>query len=399
MKKFPEKKQRYVVILIIIFVIINSYQSGIFAVKPDKAVPKAPIGFKISETKIVGYYAAWAAYSCFYPDRIDAGKLTHINYAFANIGCDLRITPGYPDVDFENFAKLNELKKKYPGLKTIISVGGWAWSGRFSDAALNNASRTAFADSCVEFIVKYGFEGVDIDWEYPVGGGLNTNVSRPEDKQNFTLLMKKLREKLDARGMKDGKHYILSFAGAGAETYISNTELNILEKYVDYGNIMTYDVHGSWDKYTDFNAPLFPNKDVSPQFKWSVDQSVNMWLNAGFPADKIVMGVPFYGHIYSGVADINNGLYQRYKGSSSINYSDIAAYYLKKPEFTRYFHTQSKVPWLFNGNTFISYDDEESIYLKAGYIRSKGLGGAMIWELSQDPNRILLNALFYGLQG
>lgn len=352
----------------------------------------------IKENKVVGYYAAWSAYSGFTPDKLDASKLTHINYAFANIGSDLKIALGYPDIDLANFNKLNALKQTYPKLKTIIAVGGWSWSGKFSDVALTEESRTAFADSCVDFIVKHGFDGVDIDWEYPVSGGMSTNIRRPEDKQNFTLLLKKLREKLDARGAIDGKQYILSFAGASGTWYTNNTELGTLHQYVDYGNIMTYDIHGTWDKYTDFNAPLYSNTDVSPQYKWSVDASINAWLKAGFPAEKLVMGVPFYGHKYNSVVNANNGLYQTHTGGSSLTYANIEANYLNAPGYVRYFHSESMIPWLFNGTTFISYEDEQSMGLKAQYIKSKGLGGAMIWELSQDPNKVLLNALHNGLK-
>jgi len=349
-------------------------------------------------TKIVGYYAAWAAYSGFTPDRIDAGKLTHINYAFANIGSDLKIALGYPDIDPANISKLNALKQINPNLKTLISVGGWSWSGRFSDVALTEISRTAFADSCIDFIVKYGFNGIDIDWEYPVAGGLSTNVRRPEDKNNFTLLMQKLRERMDARGIIDGKYYILSFSGAAGSWYSNNTELGILHQYVDYANVMTYDIHGPWYAYTDFNAPLYNNSDISPQFKWSVDTSINTWLKAGFPKEKLIMGVPFYGYIYKAVANINKGLYQKYSGSSSISYENIAGNYLNAPGYIRYFHSDSMVPWLFNGSTFITYEDEQSMGLKAQYIKSKGLAGAMIWELSQDPDKVLLNALYQGLK-
>jgi chitinase len=109
------------------------------------------------------------------------------------------------------------------------------------------------------------------------------------------------------------------------------------------------------------------------------------------------MGVPFYGYIYKAVANANNGLYQTYSGCSSISYANIAANYLNAPGFVRYFHNESMVPWLFNGSTFITYEDEQSIGLKAQYIKSRGLAGAMIWELSQDPDGILLNALNQGL--
>lgn len=365
---------------------------------PTPAPTAIPTPELSSETKVIGYYAAWAAYSGFTPDKLDAGKLTHINYAFANIGSDLRISLGYPDVDSANIAKLNALKQANPGLKSIISIGGWNWSGRFSDAALTEASRTAFTDSCVEFIVKYGFDGVDIDWEYPVSGGLSSNIRRPEDKTNFTLLMQKLREKLNIRSAIDGKQYILSFAGAAGSWYLNNIELSKLQAYIDYAQVMTYDFHGSWDSYTDFNAPLYDNGDISPQYKGSTDSGITAWIKAGLPAKQIVMGVPFYGYIYKAAADVNHGLYQTYSGSASISYANIAANYLKAPGYTRYFHPESLVPWLFNGSTFISYEDEQSMAYKAEYIKTRGLGGAMIWELSQDPDKVLLNALYNGLK-
>ncbi len=370
--------------------------SGAPAVEPSAAPATEPS--KGQAGKLVGYYAAWAAYYHFYPNQIDAGKLTHINYAFANIGTDLKLTLGYPDVDPENIKQLNSLKNTYPDLKTLISVGGWNWSGKFSDAALTEESRTTFADSCVDFMIKYGFDGVDLDWEYPVSGGLVGNAKRGEDKQNFTLLLKKIREKLDARGAADHKHYLLTIAGGADKSYINNVELSKLAQYLDYANIMTYDLHGYWDANTDLLAPLYENDDPSPQYKTSVDRAVTAWLNASFPAEKLVMGIPFYGYLYSSVRDLNNGLYQPFGGSSSIGYQDIKDRYLNKSGYTGHIHPQSKVPWLFNGTIFISYEDPQSIGHKSDYIKSKKLGGAMVWELSQDRGGELLNALYQGLK-
>ena len=341
-----------------------------------------------------GYYASWSAYSGYTPLNIPASKLTHINYAFANIGSDLKIALGDSVVDITNFAKLNELKKQYPNLKTLISVGGWEWSGKFSDVALTDVSRTIFADSVITFIKQYGFNGVDIDWEYPVAGGLSTNTNRPEDKTNFTLLLKKLREKLDYQGSLDGEKYLLSFAGGAGQFYVNNTELNLLSSYADYAVIMTYDIHGAWDTYTDFNAGLYTPNETSPQYKWSVDSSVKSWVANGFPASKIVMGVPFYGHVYYGVANVNNGLYKTFSNSISAPYDKIITDYLSTSGFTRFYHTDAKVPWLFNGSVFVSYDDEQSIAEKAKYIASNNLAGASAWELSQNKDGTLINVLY-----
>lgn len=370
-----------------------SSASNILTVTTTKTVQQPPAPTR----KIVGYYAGWAGYSGFTPDKIDAGKLTHINYAFANIGSNLKITVGDPGIDPSNFEKLKALKLQYPSIKTLISVGGWSWSGKFSDAALSDSSRTAFADSCVQFIKANGFDGVDLDWEYPVGGGLSTNICRPEDKQNFTLLLAKIREKLDAQGIIDGKRYLLTIAGGASQYYINNTELSILQQYLDFANIMTYDLHGTWDTYTDFNSSLYNNTDTSPQYKCSVDSAVNAWTKAGVPANKIVIGIPFYGYKYNSVINANNGLYQKFSGGSAVSYGSIAANYLSAAGYTRYYHSQSQVPWLFNGSTFITYDDQKSVEAKAGYVKTKGLGGAMLWELSQDPDKVLLNAVYNGL--
>jgi chitinase len=347
--------------------------------------------------KLVGYYAAWGAYYGYTPDRIDVTKLTHVNYAFAGIGKDLKITMGYPDKDPGNFKMLNELKKKNPELKTLISIGGWDGSGRFSDAALTDSTRTAFADSCVEFVKKYGFDGIDIDWEYPVSGGLPGNSRRSEDKHNFTLLLQKLREKLDEQGAADNRHYLLTMAAGAGSTYPKNIELSQIQKYLDYATIMTYDIHGMWDPYTDLLAPLYDNTDDSHQYKSSADSSIKIWESSGFPMDKLIMGIPFYGYQYSTVKNSNQGLYGMFSGAKPVNYNVIEKNFLNQKGYVRYFHSQSKVPWLYNGSTFISYEDPESIGIKTSYIKTKGLGGAMVWELSQDPDRVLLNALYDGL--
>ncbi len=391
------------ILLIIGVISINKRQSLMVSntetTKELETTTKALTPSKVVEVKsnrvkkIVGYYAAWASYSGYLPDKLNPNKVTHLNYAFANISDDLKITMGYPDIDPGNFKKLRQLKQENASLKTLISVGGWTWSGKFSDLALTEESRNSFADSCVDFIVEHGFDGVDIDWEYPVSGGLSTNSKRPEDRQNFTLLLKVLREKLDARSAIDQRQYLLTIAGAAGSSFTSNTEISSYHQYLDYANIMTYDIHGTWDKYTDFNAPLYQNGDHSQQYKWSVDAGVEEWIAKGFPKEKIVLGIPFFGHIYNQVSNVNRGLYQTYSDGRSITYGEIESKYLNKSEFTRYYHGESYVPWLFDGSTFISYEDEGSIEIKSQYVNTKGLGGAFVWELSQDPNQVLLDVI------
>lgn len=355
---------------------------------------------KIQENKesakqvIIGYYPAWKSYTGYTPEKIDISKLTHINYAFANIDDDYKIAMGYPDIDPINFKKFQELKKVNPDLKVLISVGGWNWSGRFSDMASTEESRTKFADSCAEFISKYGLDGVDLDWEYPVGGGMEGNSNSPQDKENFTLLLKNLREKLDGKGLKDNKEYLLTIAAGASNYYIKNTEVKEFHNYLNYVNIMTYDIHGPWEMYSDFNSPLYNND--TPQYKISIDSAVNSWIEAGLPADKLIVGIPFYGYKYSVPSNDNKGLYQKHTDGKAVSYKEIEKSYLNNPKFIKNFHNESLVPWLYDGNTFVSYDDAESISLKASYIKEKKLGGAMIWELSQDHEGKLLNSLYKG---
>lgn len=234
---------------------------------------------------------------------------------------------------------------------------------------------------------------MDIDWEYPTGNGLSTNIYRSSDKKNFRLLLKTLRSKLDAQGAKDNKHYILSFAGAANSAYASGVGLSEIAKTVDYGFIMTYDLHGGWDAYTDFNTHIYTPSGTSPQGKSSVDAAVRAWISNGFPASKLILGVPFYGYAYSGTANVGGGLWQHYSKCTTVGYDTIVSKYLTDKSFENQSSSSAKVPYLFYGSTFISFDDENSITLKAKYAVSKGLFGVGAWDISYDKNGKLINCI------
>lgn len=342
---------------------------------------------------LTAYYAGWAGYSGYSPDKINAPGLNVLNYAFASIGADNKVAVGDPDIDFKNFTKFQTLRNTYPNLKIVISIGGWDDSARFSDAALTPSSRTAFAESAVSFVKTYGFDGVDIDWEYPTGSGKTGNVHRSSDPENFRLLMKALRTSLDTQGAKDSKHYILSFAGGSSGQYANGIGLSSVAQTVDYGLIMTYDLQGPWCSYTDFNAALYMPSGASPQGKDSVDTSVRAWLNAGFPAGKLVMGVPFYGYAYQNVSSTNNGLWQKFSSGSAVGYDTIRTKYLSSSSWKSFYDSSAQVPWLYGSSVFISYDDASSIGAKARYAVSKGLLGVGAWELSFDRTAALLGSV------
>ena len=370
--------------------------------------------------RIIGYYTSWSIYArSYFVTDIPADELTHINYAFANVSAEGECLVGdewadtqyrYPtdpaDAPFlGNFHQLNVLKEQYPHLKTLISIGGWTWSDQFSDAALTAESREKFARSCVALMKQYGFDGLDIDWEYPVSVGLNPEIGRPEDSENFTLLLAELRAQLDAQGQQDGGiHYLLTIAAPAGSSEYSNIQLDQIHRYLDWINVMTYDFHGSWEATTNFNAPLYAASDDSnpEDAALNTDAAMKAYLAAGIPAEKLVVGVPFYGRGWSGVPDIQHGLFQSSTGlpggtweSGVFDYGDLEANYV--PTFARYWHDEAGVPWLYNADRqiMISYDDPESLRLKTEYVKNEGLGGIMFWELSGDTSAHALVKTLY----
>lgn len=343
---------------------------------PDKLPEKEPL--------LVGYYTGWSAYSGYTPDKVPADKLTHLHYAFAEIGSDNRIALTDRAQDLKNFEGLRALKKINPQLKTLISVGGWDGSARFSDAAADEKSRTAFAESCVSFIVEHGFDGVDLDWEYPVSGGKAGNRERPQDRENLTLLLKTLREKLDRQGEKDGQTYLLTMAAGVSSDYLKKIQPQQAAEYTDYIFLMAYDLHGPWDRYADLNAPLDRPLENSPQYKLSVKEGLENWLAAGVKAEKLVLGMPFYGYVYEGASK----LYDTYRSAKSVSFDQVKRDYLKEGSLLR--HPEGKVPYLIGPNFLLSYEDEASVTEKAKLAKEQKLAGVGVWALAQDREGLLL---------
>ncbi len=385
-------------------------------------------GLAEATPRVVGYYPAWGIYARnFEIADLPGNKLTHINYAFANLvgghcvlgdpwGDVQRHLPGDPwsgpgsDLPyFGNFHQLDLLQEAHPDLQTLISVGGWTWSGNFSDAALTPASRAQFATSCADFMETYSFDGIDIDWEYPGGGGLGSNTSRPEDTANFTLLLQAVRSELDARGAIAGRDYLLTIAAPAGPDKIANVEVEAIHPLLDFINVMTYDLNGAWTPLSNFNAPLYasPTDPTTPPGTHA-DAAIQTYLGRGVPSDKLVLGVPFYGRGVQGVANVNGGLFQSHTGppmgtwddgstgaTGMFDYADIAENYLGQPGVDAYRDADAGVPWLHAPATglFLSYDDPESLALKRDYVLANSLGGVMIWEMSSDLDDALLDAL------
>ncbi len=330
------------------------------------------------------------------PDEIDAARLTRINYAFANIQ-NGQIVGGFAH-DTENFATLIRLKARNPGLKVVISVGGWTWSGGFADMALTRQSRAKFIDSAARFLEAHRLDGIDIDWEYPGLPG-NGNTNRPEDKHNYTALLKELRQRFDKLQKPFGRHLLISVATGADKNFLEHTEMRKVARYVDSVNLMSYDYYEpDSDAITGNHAPLYT--DPADPKAVSADTSVNNYRRAGVPAEKIVLGVPFYGHAWSDVGPSNHGLFQPgHRGKLQANYKSIVDSLLGKG-FTRYWDSQASVPYLYNpaSRIFVSYEDAASIELKCQYVLRRKLGGIMFWDYGGDADGSLLKAIHAGFE-
>ena len=330
------------------------------------------------------------------PGQIGARTMNRINYAFAGI-VDGRMAASNA-YDAGNLKLLTALRGENPSLKVLISVGGWLGSGGFSDLALTAQSRAQFIDSVMGLLGQYDLDGLDVDWEYPGLAGAG-NKFRAEDKLNFTLLLKQLRVRFDAETRKTHKRLLLTIAAAASDEFLAHAEMGTAQQYLDAVNLMTYDAYepGS-EAITGNHAPLFP--DASDPRKESADRYVRELEAAGVPAAKIILGVPFYGHMWGQVANTNHGLFQPGKPvpNGIAPYSVITGSMLGHG-YVRFWDAQAKVPWLYSDQKqiFVSYEDPESLQGKCKYVLSRRLGGVMFWNYFDDPSGELLGTIDHAL--
>ncbi|MFE3515107.1 glycoside hydrolase family 18 protein [Streptomyces sp. NPDC059166] len=406
--------------------------------------------------RTVGYFTQWGVYGRdFQVKDLDtsgtAAKLSHINYAFGNVSAEGKCftgnvpgeadawadyarpldaagsVDGVADTDSQplagNFNQLRELKAAHPGLKVMISLGGWSWSTHFSDAARTAESRKALVSSCIDLYIKGNlpvdgarggdgaaaglFDGIDLDWEWPGSAGDTDTVYRPEDKRNFTALVHEFRTQLDAyakssrKGWAKPKHYELSaFVPTAPAKIDAGFDVPRIMRDFDFVNLQGYDFHVSGEATTAQQSALFAKGD------FSVDQTVRDWVRRGAPARKLVMGMPFYGQGWTGVTGGGDGLGQPAAGPApatwAAGYEDYKA--LRKlaesGAYKVHRDTRNGHAWLFDGTTLWTYDDPQVLRAKTSYIRERGLGGAMFWSLDGDTDDgELMTAVDRGLSG
>lgn len=310
---------------------------------------------KKDEKIVLAYVTSWSKI------MPDPAYLTHINYAFGHVNN----TFSGVRIDNENRLKeIIELKKEYPSLKVILSIGGWE-SGRFSEMAANENYRQSFAKDCKRIVDAFGLDGIDIDWEYPTSDMAGISAS-PADKDNFTLLMKDIRAEI-------GKDKLLTLATAANGKYI---DFKAIDPYIDYVNIMSYDMGNP----PHHHSGLYRSEHTGAT---SVDEAVKAHVDGGVPLNKLVMGIPFYGRGRKEVGNFSN-----YKNIITLD------------NFERKWDDVAKSPYLSNDSIeFVcGYDDPRSIAIKCEYILDNGMLGAMYWDYDgDDKDGTLRKAVYNGL--
>lgn len=354
--------------------------------------------------EVVGYYCNWQWYDrnrLVNPMTIDYSKYSIINYAFFNPQSNGNI------VNFDSWADDNLLKgpmnwstnqpdftQSLPyrahlnNVKLLPSIGGWTLSNNFPGIAADPVKRANFAKSCVSLIRTYDFDGVDIDWEYP---GYVDHGGTPADKANYVLLLRQVRDSLNAYQQVTGKYYMITAALPAGPSNMVNIDWAALANILDIFNIMTYDFYGSWDSYANHNSPLYT--PVQGNANLSCHAAIQTIINTyGVPRNKITMGIPFYGRAVKtqGTPALFGSIYNQPDNITFPEDDGSPLYYNILPRmnlFSRQWDNTAKVPYLLgNGslNTFVSYDDTTSVALKAQYIVNNNLRGAIVWEISGD---------------
>ncbi|GHJ43446.1 chitinase [Catellatospora sp. TT07R-123] len=347
----------------------------------------------ITEQTVLGAYLHGTDEA--YPvDPAAARLLTHVFYAFATIdGGQPVLPPQAPD----HLATLAALRQANPDLRIILSIGGWGADG-FSDAALTPGSRAAFVEKCLR--LADGFDGLDLDWEFPVSGGPAELTHRPEDRRNATLLAQAFRQELGPGRLLTAALPAGRLQTAGPYDPADSYELAALADVLDLVNVMTYDFGTGFSPVATFNAPLAEDAQdpLPPDLRrWNnVTGAVDYYESRGVPRQKLVLGVPFYGRGFR-VAEPGEqaGLYQpQVDAVYAGDWRDIRRDLLPDPAWQVHRHPVARSPWLFHPETltFVSYEDAESVEERAAYAARHGLRGAFTWHLAGDDDEHTLLA-------
>lgn len=430
---------------------------------------------------VVGtYFVEWGIYGRdFTVDNIPADNLTHILYGFIPIcgpnesvksvggnsyNALMTACKGVPDYEVVihdpwaayqksfpqagheysspikgNYAMLMALKQRNPDLKIIPSIGGWTLSDPFFDFT-TKAHRDTFVSSVKRFLTTWKFyDGVDIDWEFPGGGGAAPDLGDPvNDGPAYIALMQELRAMLDQLEADTGRTYELTSAIGVGYDKIEDVNYGDAVQYMDYIFAMTYDFYGGWNNVPGHQTALYCGTFMRPgqcdgsgvdengeAYKgpaYTTDNGIQLLLAQGVPANKLVVGTAMYGRGWEGVTpdtltDPNDPMTGtgtgKLKGSTAqgvwedgvIDYKGVKSFMLGADNtgingFEYGYDAQAEAPWVWNRSTgqLITFDDDRSVKAKGAYVRDLGLAGLFSWEIDAD-NGDILNAMHEGLAG
>lgn len=323
-------------------------------------------------------------YKIWHAKDVPGDLLTDVNLSFGVIASDSTVQVN-PAKELDLFKELETLRQNHPNLKINLAIGGWGSDG-FSDMAFTKETRTIFINSIVTQLNTYNLDGVDIDWEYPTKDHSGLIKSRPEDTENFILLMKEIRSKFHEISKTSDKKYSLSFAAPMGDWALETFGIKEVRDTVDYINLMAYDYVGPWSGVTGHHSNLKKCKDAPKHL--NTYQSIQKYLKVCKP-EKLVLGIPAYGYGWSGVASENHGLFQSAEAAitpedSDFSYHNLKRNYISKQGYTRYWDDNAKAASLYNGDILITYEDLEAIRYKADTVKKLRLGGMMYWEQTQD---------------
>jgi chitinase len=323
-----------------------------------------------SRYAVIGYYTGDANTLKQYPLQ----KLTHLIYSFLNLkGNQLSFSD---EQQRQRLADIVALKKQYPHLKMMISLGGWEGCYTCSPVFASAENRKAFAASVLRILQESQTDGIDLDWEYPTIPGPPGHPYGPEDKANFTDLIVQLRNVL-------GKNYELSFAAGGFQQFLDEAvDWDAVVPLVDRINLMTYDLINGYSTVTGHHTALYSR----PEQKESTDNCVQTLLRKKVPADKLVIGGAFYCRMWENVSPLNNGLYQSGKHVPGVPFRKFNARLTEAQGFKAYWDDTVKAMHYYNAaeRKFATMDDPRSLQAKVQYMKDQHLGGIMFWQLFDD---------------
>ena len=307
-------------------------------------------------------------------DSFNAKNFTHIIYCFGRLnGNDLKIRG---EKDTLLIQKMVAMKKQNKDLKVLLSLGGWGGCAPCSDVFSTARGREDFVRSVKSLTEYFGSDGIDLDWEYPTIEGFPGHRFVPEDKQNFTELLRLLRKEL-------GKKSTITFAAGGFQKFIDQSvDWKAIMPLVDYVNLMTYDLVGGYSTVTGHHTALYS----TDKQKESTDNCVSSLLNMGIPSKKLIVGAAFYARTWEGVSPENNGLYQKGTFKHFIGYNQFPTRISENSGYTMYWDEQAQAPYAYNAKekSYATFDNKKSIAAKTKYVMQKKLGGIMFWQLGHD---------------